>query len=774
MAQPEQLLAIDDLFIKAAHIPASSSSPSSAITSGSTSHTHRHGRILSFVGQVVHSVRASQVSTDAPSLEPTSFSKSIPNNTVSASTVVRLSIPQNDPDRHPLHRQAIWLFQKKYNGQPPDHIVWLAAATEPLSEEARLDLASSARDLHYSRSRSTAGKSNQRFDITDNVAFRDINDHATNPKAADVNMPQGNYLHETASDHKDRGRDSEDDASAVSWSDSNASNADDDEENPPPRMIAVLLSDSFHQKSDSENNNSTSAGSASEIRFNPGDRVEVFKAVMLVETVLDQRVVLSCVGIPERTTFRIIPASHSLGAGESGEKNTQSTRINRHSREIPIIAQEQRLGAARKRSRSTNSSIPNPGSQKIRKSKRENLEINRLPTPLPVLMQPQVRQQETNPLNLLVRKSDKDCTRGARGWTGSGGADNGAITYFADLWSNITQETTTAANTPVASRSGTPALYSSPSEANVAGHSFAKVKSQGPTRHVCWLTGIQSALIRAVCASCGNDYKNLNCTFGCSPRTWRLDIRIECSVSDGTAEAQLLVLRDHEEVMWTLLGLRVTTSGGIENNTEQVTLTSTSSSCHSMDAGASESYRVSAQPVTPAFDPHQDIKNRILRIVARRGELSFKVNIETYGYRQSEDSMAGFHQAGGYVDIMHQDRSQRAKTEEKLWMDLCTACSPRRETFLLHAMTASSSIMGTSTPASATTTDAIPDVAKSAQLTVKFVRMNRQATIQTLVPPPLTLHAIHVDRIRPQTEAKMLLRQLISPSPHPTINRKLA
>ncbi|KAG0306715.1 hypothetical protein BGZ99_001703, partial [Dissophora globulifera] len=565
-----------------------------------------------------------------------------------------------------------------------------------------------------------AGKGNQRFDITDNVALGVINNHAPNPKAADVNMPQGSYHHEAASDHKDRGRDSEDDASAVSWSDSNASNADDDEENPPPRMIAVLLSDSFHRKSDSKHNNSPSAGSASEIRFNPGDRVEVFKAVMLVETVLDQRVVLSCVGIPERTTFKIIPISHSLGAGEPGEERKQSTRINRHSRETPTVAQEQRLGAARKRSRSTNSSIPNPVSQKIRKSKRENLEINRLPTPLPVLMQPQARQQETNPLNLLVRKSDKDRTGGARGWIGSGGADNGAITYFADLWSNITQETTTAANTPVASRSGTPALYSSPSGASVAGHSLAKVKSQGPTRHVCWLTGIRSALIRAVCASCGNDYKNLNCTFGCSPRTWQLDIRIESSVSDGTAEAQLLVLRDHEEVMWTLLGLRVTTSGGTENNTEQVTLTSTSSSSHMMDADAdaSEGYRVSAQPVTPAFDPHQDIKNRILRIVARRGELSFKVNTATYGYRQSEDSMAGFHQAGGYVDIMHQDRSQRAKTEEKLWMDLCTACSSKRETFLLHAMPASSSIMGTSTPAFATTTDAIPDVAKSAQLTV--------------------------------------------------------
>ena len=224
-------------------------------------------------------------------------------------------------------------------------------------------------------------------------------------------------------------------------------------------------------------------------------------------------------------------------------------------------------------------------------------------------------------------------------------------------------------------------------------------------RHLCFLTSVKTCLLRAICAECENEYRNQLCVFGCSSKRWRLDIQMECTIRDGTGEATLKIGKDQEAVAWTLLGLQKST-------------------------------------FTAPSETRADVCVRVLKILSRRGVLSFK----------SKSSPSGTSE--GQVESMDNDVSQRAKEEEKLWLDIClgrlASQSVRRGTFILHA-TVAPPAFASSSPGSKSA--AAPFLKTS-------VLVGRQHHL-TLIPSLPTLNAVGVEWIKPAKEANMLLASLL-------------
>lgn len=224
-------------------------------------------------------------------------------------------------------------------------------------------------------------------------------------------------------------------------------------------------------------------------------------------------------------------------------------------------------------------------------------------------------------------------------------------------------------------------------------------------RHLCCLAKIKTCLLRAICAECENEYRNQQCVFGCSSKKWRLDIQMECTIRDGTSEATLMIGKDQEAVAWTLLGLQKGTF------------------------------------VTEG-KARADVCVRVLRILSRRGVLSFKSKASPSGNSE------------GQVESMDNDVSQRAKEEEKLWLDIClgrlASQSVRRGTFVLHATVVPPCLTSSS---SGSKSAAAPFLKTS-------VLVGRQHHL-TLIPSLPTLVAIGVEWITPAKEANLLLASLL-------------
>ncbi|KAF8934348.1 hypothetical protein BGZ58_005776 [Dissophora ornata] len=547
----EAFLTIDDLFFKAAR-PHYSSATSSSSPSPSSS-AHKHGRILSFVGQVVHSISATNLSTASPSSSSSSSSNTIRTTYTNANAATSLSIPvdHEDPDRFPLHRQALWLFQKKCEDKPLDHVVWLALVSNDTDYTVSLEEGNLQQGQLYpnkSRSRSVSRpraidqrhtneseeKHRKSKGIGDDqtVVILDSSDEEEHEQKMGEGIESGG----------NRGSDDDDDkTSAVSWSDSGASEYDDDDDDPeeleiPERIVAVLLSDSFLRDEHGDH----LSGSMPKAVFNPGDHVQVSKAVLLYEEPADQKPVLTCLGIPGRTKFQIKaapPRSDKQKAFRTRDATTP--KIEQKRREVSVDLNEQHFEGSRKRARTSHEAEVvrfQTETGRVKKVRLRAIGRERSSTPLLALKLQQDRVRDLGPLELLVRETTHDSSRDESEYHDRRRSDN--LVYFATLWSKMPFATAT----PAASRSVTPASYASPTTEEASGSD--RINNHTIiTQHICWLTKIRSALIRAICATCENDYRNLNCTFGCPSRKWRLEIRMECYISDGTAEVQLLHIR---------------------------------------------------------------------------------------------------------------------------------------------------------------------------------------------------------------------------------------
>ncbi|KAG0198898.1 hypothetical protein BGX28_007718 [Mortierella sp. GBA30] len=727
----ESFLSISDLFLKARPSPAHPP-PARTSQSNNPARSHSHGRIMSFVGQVVHAVSATNQ-----------------DNTI--------ILP--DPLRFPVQRQALRLFRKKSTtGQSPDVIVWLAAiVNQEQNPDSRKDR-NARSNTDRSRNKGAKERKTKKEAIIDQ---KHIKEAAAVRARQDMNQV---VLVLSSDEHEhDSHSDGHETSSAVSWSDSgrsassDAESSSDDEPSVdmevPGTMVAVLLDRMFDQEKQS-----LSKHPASRI-FKRRDLVQVSKAVMLFEE-LDGRKVVSCVGIPDRTTFKI--TSRPWGSGKERQKQQDTTAAsgndlasrNMHSSggdrqqfQEPKMSNKRTHicsgGSVTEKQMAAESEVCEGRSKRTRLevTESEKSEINML-----VCKQPQTSLRDPDALELLERKARDDrCSRTEH--------TEDKITYLSTLWSDIPIRV----GSPACSRSSTPSSNHSSRSSSRSHVETDTIKSSDKqttiTRHICWLTRIRYANVRAVCADCGNDYKNLCCVFGCRSRKWRLDIRMECAVSDGTAEADLLVLEDQEETMWALLGLMTKT-----------------------DIKESDVKTTNENPIASVVpDPHEEVRNKVLRIIARRGELSFKTDSPLLPASASLSSISKTRLiektqepcsvasapalSRGFVDSINMDRSQRARIEEQLWLKICTSPQAARESLLLRAILNTASQSGALLEPSAMTMHSVA-TRRSVKLKTSFVRMNAETNILTLVRPPLVLRAIDVKRIRPKMEARMLLDQL--------------
>ncbi|KAG0351955.1 hypothetical protein BGZ54_003008, partial [Gamsiella multidivaricata] len=497
------------------------------------------------------------------------------------------------------------------------------------------------------------------------------------------------------------------------------------------------------------------------------------------------------------TKFLIMPASPSkeakrtklIKAQGGGMKRPRTEQSSQGVQVIDLFASGQRQQQQRNEGSKKRISVSSPSpdtpmnrginSEGVKKVCQETTRSGRHSTPALNFRQRQDRARGLNALDLLVptihnrHNGDPNC-RVNKDKTSK-------VDYFSTLWC----EAPITAATSVHPRSEAPTTSDS-SNSRTGSHN-ASGSTRTITRHICWLTRIDRALLRAICAECSNVYKNLECVFGCQSRKWRLDIQMECSVSDGTAEVQLLVLKDLQDVMWTLLGVMKKATdepSGQVGSSLDIASGATEHKCREDANGASlgglVNHTNSALTSSQFTDAYQDVRNKVLRIVARRGELSFRtgpllpktINNQKGGSKSAIKPMSGqislpsVTSVGGFVESIDQDESHRAKAEEKLWLDICSGRPRTRDKFLLHATTApglgapaqSLTVAGSSsavTPAVSTATGG-----KNTQLRTSFVKMNRHTTIMTLVRPPLVLRAVDVERIGSQTEAMILMEQL--------------
>ncbi|KAK3820152.1 MAG: hypothetical protein J3Q66DRAFT_336366 [Benniella sp.] len=308
------------------------------------------------------------------------------------------------------------------------------------------------------------------------------------------------------------------------------------------------------------------------------------------------------------------------------------------------------------------------------------------------------------------------------------------------------------------------------------------------TRHICWITGVRRAVITAVCVECNVEYVNYRCWRNCRSGKWRLKIKMECSISDGSTEAQLKV-DDQEDIMWTLLGLQrrgtaeptadsvtgagastatddhdITTKETTEAATTTTITTSTSdnnnnnrnSSDDTIDAGPFEYHGPPSQKPMDN-DGCEDPKSVILKAVARRGTLSYMSYVSPFpamqgnGPKRKSSVLCNHASSDGYVETIGEDNSERAKMEEKHWYDLCALGSRRREQFLLHA--------------TKTNTPAYPPLdQENVELRTTMVILPPHRNVSMHVRPPLVLKAVNVERIPPQVEARVMLEYLIGSS----------
>ncbi|KAF9311636.1 hypothetical protein BG003_007184 [Podila horticola] len=526
---------------------------------------------------------------------------------------------------------------------------------------------------------------------------------------------------ETSDDSMDDRRDR--DASTVSWSDSYADSESDrdsdieveepsQENNTFRKVVSVILSQS-HQTQD---------GGVQTIALDaiqPGDQIRVHNAVILVQEPQPEKsqnrrqdashesgadeIVVSCLGVSGKTTFTISTPDHV----QTARKPDSATPASSSSGSQTATSGNLKLRTKKRRITSSGTTL-------------EDIDAGfSLQQQMEQLQQEHTRIWERNPLELLVRRCPPLHDPTTQSKKGRSSQETSLETTtstpppspcFATLWS---------ANIPGATHGNT----------NNDEEELAIRDS------VCRKTRLQSVMVRAVCAECGNDYKELRCTFGCRSMTWSIFVKMRCEISDGTANAVLEVegvddnvethcdgnstFQSKEEMMWTLLGL-------------------SHKSCKDV-------YAYKGQGA-----PFEDVKNRVLQVLARRGEFAYTFDSKktvapasakqpSMSKKQGSSKATGSGHAtsgigSGAVASIGHDHTERAKTEEQLWLDVCSGAVGSKDLnqhFILHA-----------------TVDRKNQNYHKQALKTTRIPIGRQF-FQTLTPPPLILRATYVERVSP-------------------------
>ncbi|KAG9070498.1 hypothetical protein KI688_008036 [Linnemannia hyalina] len=757
MSTHPRLLTIHDLFLKA------SSSPSTAKASD-----QQQSDILSFVGQVAHSISSSQIS--------------------------RLLAAKQDQelldqqlDRLPLHSDALSTFKARGDGSLPDKIVWLVPLqTVPDDPVAHCTRRAASRRASTTRPTPAISKNLKERNKQDSVVVvLDSGDEAEKQKPlteTDEHPPQPSNNKQEV----DNGA-----TSCVSWSDSNVSRSEAEEHFEDAltmTMVALLLHTASQQD-----------GPSSSRPFKRGDVVEVTDALMLQQELACYRVV-TCVGITDTTFYRISPAHQSLRTKlpdvqipvrrQSGppkkpfsttaptrektkeqkrsrsdsvptcEKGLTPSKARKKSRSGTVLTCEKGStpSGARKRSRSGDAVLDGdsdegvvliPESSKDKKrTRRDEQGVNNSPTQLPKPWSHQaLNSGDLDPLKFHApaqkwkRILDSRISR-------SGSCNR--VDYICNVWCSL----------PTAPSSAT-SISGTPSSSD--GTTGSTTGSDTITRHICRINTIQRVQIRAVCAECENDYRSQMCMFGCSSRRWRTQVEMECTISDGTSVAELRLGSDQEAVMWTLLGLKEASRDRSVSVTGKDSVTSVVGG-----DGRDNVDKVAAQPA----DLHEEHRNKVLRILARRGNLTFKSgpapDLTSSSSSRSllpnkEKAAVAVVPQKGHVESIDLDRSQRATTEEKLWLDICTVHPRKQQSFVLYATTSPMEENGSTPSQSALSRGAAK---RRTVLRKSRVQIQKRKKIESLVRPPLILWAVAAEWIRPHSETKMLLSRLLPQQQH--------
>ncbi|KAF9992280.1 hypothetical protein BGZ79_003284 [Entomortierella chlamydospora] len=736
----ESFLDIGHLFIKAC---------SSSSHHGSESTQIKCRRVLSFRGSVVHSISKTNIHIDSTSAEASAHDP----------TTHIIDVPP-DPIRFPIHHYALQMFKKLHNGMSPDHIVWLSSFQEspavPNATQIQASPNVQTRQHNSLERRVVKGQRQKEAEQEGNrvVLILDTDDEER----------------DSATDDGDN-----DNTSEISWSDSNhGSDSDLGSESGsethsvreiPNKMVAVLLSDTFL---DSSNYNGDSSRATSTLCFRPGDSVWVSEAAMLSEEI-EGKMVVSFLGVQGRSSFWITPISPFTAYDRCSKSNrmdcTNQTKKRRAPSEMRSIGQNNDCWEPKKRSRARTPSpkdihevidIESLDKSKIpRKIRPHNIldGVSRTRTTTAFQLD---RLLELDPLDLLVqRRENSDHPQGNSSLDSSRIKD---LDYFSDILSRSSRPVTA------------PVTITPPgSICPLANAGTDSNGTQDVTWHICWLTGIRSVMVRAICNECENDYKNKSCIFYCRSHKWRIKTHMECSVSDGTAEANLLIPEDRDDIMWALLGLMKNT-----RNTSKISSSADNSPTFSdTRLGGHDSFDSGDVPhkSMTVMDQHQDIRKRALRVIARRGVLSFNSTSTT---ASNQKNISKFASVESHVEANYQTHQE--KMEEEFWLKICTAHSKKRETFLLSATTSNcTAIMQPAEPLSSSstrtreTTTALGAKGKDAKLKTSTLWMNRRTMIQTIVRPPLVIQAVDVEWIQPVTEARILLNRLNCMSKQPSI-----
>ncbi|KAG0016722.1 hypothetical protein BGZ81_011075 [Podila clonocystis] len=523
------------------------------------------------------------------------------------------------------------------------------------------------------------------------------------------------------------------DASTVSWSDSYAdsgSERDSEEdalEEPSQersafrKVVSVVLSQS-HRSQDC-------GGHAIRLdKMRPGDQIRVHNAVMLVQKPQPEKsqsqgqdasqdsggdeIVVSCLGVSGKTTFTV----SRLDAAQTAQEPEPATPASSTNGSQTITLGNFEQATKRRRITSSRTSLEDTDTgfsfqQQMERLQQENARIRELnPLELLVRKRPPLRDPKTQPKNGTSSQESPETTA------------SHPPSCFATLWS---------ANIPGATHIGS-----------------SKEEEEMVIRNVvCRKIRLQSVMVRAVCAECGNDYKELRCTFGCRSMTWSIFVKLRCEVSDGTAKVILEVegvddnddrqgdssstFQSKEEMMWTLLGL------------------------------SRKSYQ-DKYAYTGQGAPCEDVKNSVLQVLARRGKFVYtfdpkKADAAAPATLPSKNKKKGSSKetgsgpmassaGSGSVSSIGHDHTERAKAEEQLWLDVCSGVAVSKDPnqhFVLHA-----------------TVDKKKQIYHKQLLQTTRIPIGRQF-FQTLTPPPLILRATYVERVSPFALCGRLTRSKI-------------
>ncbi|KAG0367523.1 hypothetical protein BGX24_003193 [Mortierella sp. AD032] len=722
MSSHQRLLTIHDLFLK-------------AYSSSSTTQGHdQQSSTLSFIGQVVRAIDTSRISL--------------------------LGTGQDQElKEYPLHPEALSAFKAHGNGSLPDQVVWLG----PLHTTSNVHMTKA----HTSRNNIPVETKPAKQDHV--VVILDSDEEKEEQETPSPTAKRSPWPANIKQDDDDGA------SSCVSWSDSNASpseaegepRTEDQVEDMLPRtVVAVLLNSTSHQD-----------GLSAARPLKQGDIVEVNKALMLQQELTSSRVV-TCVGITG-TLFRASPTLQDMQIRLfDGERPARKESL-------PVV----RLtpNKAQKRPHSGTMSLNDDLDDDVvqisespkdkKRKKKSNQDINNSPTPLSGLWSHQVaRPMEQDPLKFLAQtQGDKEVMESQISC-----ADAVAnVDYISNVWCSLPVAPLSATSIPK-----TPSLSStSSSDGTVA----TTTGSNTITRHICRINKIQRAQIRAVCAECNNDFRSYICPYGCGSQKWQVQVQLECTINDGTSAAELRLCNNQVAVMWTLLGLKESSRDRNHCDTNMSTTTMLPGRQEGKDTAVDD---VDAESLLCApVDPHRDLREKVLRIVARRGFLTFKsgpapdLTASTSATSRSSDKDEHGNKAGkdkdkhevktkgkskekvadaivqenGHVETIDQDTTERAKAEEKLWLDICRAHPRKQQSFVLYAMT-SSEVANGSTPTRVMNSEAVN---RRAVLKKSWVQIQKWRTVETVVRPPLGLWAVAVEWIRPSLETKMLLNRLL-------------